>query len=171
MTPVQKIEIRRSETREKINDLLAAGSAEDIAQRNTLEADLKAIESELRAAIEAEGAANTSPESREWAGLNSRFDLGEMFTNVMEHRVSSGAIAEVQAERGVSSNGIPTELLMVEQRAVTAAPSDVGQNQAMIEGYVFPRSVAGFLSIPSPIVAVGDQTYAGVNQRHGGGHT
>ena len=60
----------------------------------------------------------------------------------MEHRVSSGPIAEVQAERGVSANAIPTELLMVEHRAVTPAPGQVGQSQAEILGYVFPQSVA-----------------------------
>ena len=40
----------------------------------------------------------------------------------------------------------------MEKRAVTAAPADVGQNQSMIEGYVFANSVAAFLGIPSPIV-------------------
>ena len=157
MTPVQKIEIRRSETREKLNDLVKAESAEDISRRDTLEADLKAIEPELRAAIEAEGAASTSPESREWTGLNSRFDLGDMFTNVMEHRMSTGPIAEVQAERGLAANAIPTDMLMVEHRAVTPAPSDVGQS--MITGFVFPQSVAAFLGISSDMVPVGDATF------------
>ena len=159
MTKIQKLQIRMSETREKVNDLVAAESAEDISRRDTLVAELKAMEAELRAAIEAEGAASSSPSSREWAGIVSGFDLGEMFTNVMEHRASSGAIAEVQAERGLGANAIPTELLMVEQRAVTPAPGDVGQSQAMIEGFVFPQSVAAFLGIPSPVVPVGDATF------------
>lgn len=90
--------------------------------------------------------------------MSSRFDLGDLFTSVMEHRASSGAIAEVQAERGLSANAIPTELLM-EQRAVTPAPTDVGQSQSQITGYVFPQSVAAFLAIPSPIVPVGDSTF------------
>ena len=91
----------------------------------TLVGELKAQEVELRAAIEAEGAAHTSPEFREWADLSGKFDLGEMFTNVMEHRASSGAIAEVQRERGLAANAIPTEMLM-EKRTVTPAPGDVG---------------------------------------------
>ena len=121
-------------------------------------AELKAQETELRAAIEADDPAHTSPESREWAGLNSRFDLGEMFTNVMEHRASFGAIAEVQRERGLGANAIPTEMLM-EERAVTPAPSDVGQSQTEITGFVFPQSVAAFMGIPSPVVPVGDATF------------
>ena len=159
MTKVQKIQIRMSETREKINDLTAAKSAEDISLRDTLVAEHKGQEAELRAAIGAEGSASTSPETREWADVSGRFDLGEMFTNVMEHRASDGPIAEVQKERGLGANAIPTEMLMVEHRAVTPAPGDVGQNQSMITGYVFPQSVASFLSIPSEIVPVGDSTH------------
>ena len=156
MTPTQKIQIRMSETREKVNDLASAESADDISRRDKLTAELKAQEVELRAAIEAD--ADTPPETREWADVSGRFDLGEMFTNVMEHRDSAGAIGEVQKERGLGPNAIPTEMLM-EKRAVTPAPADTGQSQAQITGFVFPQSVAAFLSIPSPIVPVGDATF------------
>ena len=158
MTKVQQIQIRMSETREKVNDLAGAQSAEDISRREVLSSEHQAQEVELRAAIAAEGAANTSPETREWSGLNNRFDLGQLFTNVIEHRVSAGAIAEVQAERGLAANALPVELLM-EKRAVTPAPGDVGQSQSQIESYVFPNSVAAFLGIPSPVVPVGDATF------------
>ena len=159
MTPTQKIQVRMSETREKVNDLASAESDEDISRRDQLVGELKAQESELRAAIKAEDDADTTPESREWSDLNGRFDLGEMFTDVMEHRASSGAIHEVQSERGLAGNAIPTEMLMVEHRAVTPAPSDVGQSQSQIVGFVFPQSVASFLAIPSQIVPVGDATF------------
>ena len=127
-----------------------------MAQREKLTAELKAQEVELRSAIEADD--NTTPETREWADVSGRFDLGEMFEGVMEHRASSGAIAEVQKERGLAANAIPTEMLM-EKRAVTPAPADTGQTQNAIEGYVFPNSVAAFLGVPSPIVPVGDSTF------------
>ena len=156
MTPQQKIQIRMSETREKVNDLATAESEADISRREKLVDELKGQEVELRAAITAE--ADTTPETREWAELNGKFDLGEMFTNVVEHRASGGAIAEVQAERGLAANVLPTELLM-EERAVTPAPADTGQTQNAIEGFVFPQSVAAFLGIPSPIVPVGDATF------------
>ena len=158
MTPIQTIQIRMSETREKVNDLAAAESADDISRRDKLTAELKAQEAELRAAIEAEDADDTTSETREWADVSSRFDLGEMFTNVMEYRASAGAIAEVQKERGLAPNDIPTEMLM-EKRAVTPAPGDVGQTQTAITGFVFPSSVAAFLGIPSPVVPVGDTTF------------
>ena len=71
---------------------------------------------------------------------------------------SSGAIAEVQKERGLAANALPVEMLM-EKRAVTPAPGDVGQSQSEITGFVFPQSVAAFLGIPSAIVPVGDATF------------
>ena len=157
MTPIQKIQIRMSETREKVNDLASAESEEDISRRETLVGELKAQETELRAAIEAED--SKTPESQEWKDVSSKFDLGEMFSNVMEHRASNGAIGEVQRERGLASNAIPTEMLMVEHRAVTPAPTDVGQTQTEITGFVFPQSVADFLGIPSVIVPASDATF------------
>ena len=158
MTPTQKIQIKMSETREKLNGILEVrdGDTAKLAEREKLVAEIQELEVELRAAIEAD--ANTSPETREWADVSGRFDLGEMFEGVMEHRASSGAIAEVQKERGLAANAIPTEMLM-EQRAVTPAPGDVGQSQSQIVGFVFPQSVAAFLGIPSSIVPVGDATF------------
>ena len=47
----------------------------------------------------------------------------------------------------------------MEKRAVTPAPSGVGQTQTPITGFVFPQSVAAFMGIPSPIVPVGDATF------------
>ena len=161
MTPVQTIQLAMSETREKVNALADirtddTAAADKLAERKRLTDQLKAQETELRAAIKAEG--DKTPESREWADVSSRFDLGDLFTTVMEHRASDGAIAEVQRERGLGPNALPTELLM-EQRAVTPAPANTGQSQAEITGFVFPQSVAAFLGIPSPIVPVGDATF------------
>ena len=158
MTNIQSIQIRMSETRERINGMpeIRVDDADKLAERQKLVDQLTAQEVELRVAIEADD--DTTSETREWADVSSRFDLGEMFTNVIEHRASSGAIGEVQTERGLGANDIPTEMLM-EKRAVTPAPSDVGQTQNAIEGYVFPNSVAPFLGIPSPVVPVGDTTF------------
>ena len=48
MTASQKIQIRQSETREKLNELTGATSAEDIARRNVLDAEYKGQEVEFR---------------------------------------------------------------------------------------------------------------------------
>ena len=160
MTPTQKIQLRMSEMREKINGMaeIRNDDADKLAERQKLVDEVQALEAELRAAIKADDADDTTPETREWAALNDSFDLGEMFTNVTEHRASDGAIAEVQKERGLGANDIPTEMLM-EKRAVTPAPASTGRPQTEITGFVFPQSVADFMAIPSPIVPVGDSTF------------
>ena len=123
MTPIQQLQIRMSETREKINGMTEVrdGDADKLAERQTLTAELKAQEVELRAAIEADD--DTTPETREWEDLSSRFDLGQLFEGIVEHRASSGPIAEVQKELGLAPNALPVEMLM-EKRAVTPAPGD-----------------------------------------------
>ena len=158
MTKSQLLQIKMSETREKVNDLATAESEDDISRRDKLAGELKAQEIEYRTVIKAEDADSTTSETREWADVSNRFDLGEMFTNVMEHRASAGAIGEVQSERGLAPNDIPTEMLM-EERAVTPAPSDVGRTQTEITGFIFPQSVAAFMGIQSPIVPVGDTAF------------
>ena len=166
MTLTQKLTIERAEIQNKLNTdkyIEIRGSDADaetrLVEAKALRDQLNHVNVKLIESIKADGGVdNGTPETREWSDLSSRFDLGEMFTNVMEHRASAGAIAEVQSERGLGGNDMPTEMLM-EKRDVTAAPADVGQNQSMIEGYVFANSVAAFLGIPSPIVPVGDATF------------
>ena len=50
-------------------------------------------------------------------------------------------------------------LRAIEDRAVTPAPADVGQNQAAIIPAVFPASCAAFLGIDMPTVGVGEAVY------------
>ena len=164
MTNLQKLQLRQSELRSASHDFyeLEIRSADGLnadqkAKFGALTSEMKDNETKIQTAMRAESEPSTS-EGREWSDLEGRFDLGEMFDNVMEHRASTGAIAEVQSERGLGGNALPTELLM-EHRAVTPAPADVGQSQSQIEGYVFPRSVADFIGVPSPIVPVGDATF------------
>ena len=165
MTPVQKLHIERAELQNTLNgDRFVeirdgdADAATRMSEAKALRDQLHTVNEKMIAAIKTEADANTTPETREWADVSSRFDLGEMFTNVMEHRDSAGAIGEVQKERGLGPNAIPVEMLM-EKRAVTPAPTDTGQTQNAIEGFVFPNSVAAFLGIPSPVVPVGDTTF------------
>ena len=163
MTPTQKLTIERAELQNKLNSDRYVEIRSNDADAETRIAEAKALRDQLHTVnekmIEAVKADDdTTSETREWADVSSRFDLGEMFTNVTEHRASAGAIAEVQTERGLGANDIPTEMLM-EKRAVTPAPGDVGQTQTEITGYVFPQSVAAFMGIPSPVVPVGDATF------------
>ena len=163
MTKIQKLTIERAELQNKLNSDRYVEIRSDDADYETRIVESKALRDQLHTVNEkmitaVKADENTSPETREWADVSGRFDLGELFEGVMEHRASSGAIAEVQKERGLAANAIPVEMLM-EKRAVTPAPADTGQTQNAIEGYVFPNSVADFLGVPSPIVPVGDTTF------------
>ena len=163
MTKIQKLTIERAELQNKLNSDRYVEIRSDDADYETRIVESKALRDQLHTVNEkmitaVKADENTSPETREWADVSGRFDLGELFEGVMEHRASSGAIAEVQKERGLAANAIPVEMLM-EKRAVTPAPADTGQSQSQIVGFVFPQSVAAFLGIPSSIVPVGDATF------------
>ena len=75
----------------------------------------------------------------------------------MEHRSTDGREAEIQKHFGLGANQVP--LAMLETRAVTPAPSNVGQNQSAIIPAVFPMSCAAFLSIDMPTVPVGEAVF------------
>ena len=49
--------------------------------------------------------------------------------------------------------------MLVEHRAVTPAPGDVGASQAPIIPGVFPQSASAFLGVDQPTVAVGDAVF------------
>ena len=104
-----------------------------------------------------------NPESRERRELEQRANIGEMFDSVISHRIPTGAMAELQQHLGLESNQIPVALITgrsaAEERAVTPAPGNVGQDQRIIIPYVFPRSAAAFLGVDMPTVGVGDQVF------------
>ena len=83
-------------------------------------------------------------EGRELRSLIDRANVGNIFEAALEHRSTDGAEAELQTHFGLAANAIPMALL--ETRAVTPAPSDVGATQSEIPG-VFPQSCAALLGL------------------------
>ena len=98
------------------------------------------------------GAADPQLES-----LIRRADLGEIVNAVMDNRATTGAAAELQADRGLAANQVP--LAMFQARALTAAPGNVGVNEQPIIPGVFPTSVAAFLGVDMPTVGVGEAVF------------
>ena len=99
-------------------------------------------------------------DTKEGAELRSMLDranVGEFFDAVLEHRNIDGVFRELQEHYGMAANQFPLGLL--EQRAVTPAPGNVGQNQQPIVPYVFPDSVASFLAVDMPTVGVGEAVF------------
>ena len=82
--------------------------------------------------------------------------MGAIMHAAIEHRATDGAEAEIQAHFKVAANQIPLEMLRVEQRAITTAPTNTqSESSHEIVPPVFPASVAEFLSIYRPNRASG----------------
>ena len=165
MKASQKIALEMSERREKLNALLAVDELSD-AQRTemgSLTTRMQELETEARAAIMAEDVPVITTttvqdgEDRELRSLIDRANVGNIFEAALEHRATTGAEAELQTHYRLSSNAIPLSLL--ETRAVTPAPTDVGTNMSPIIPGVFPQSCAAFLAVDMPTVGVGEAVY------------
>ena len=165
MTPLQRLQLRQSETRQSLNVLLALDELTDEqrAEMATLTTSMQNLEVETRAAIVAEGdptvtASDDDTAAREMRALIDGASIGAIFGATLEHRATEGQTAELQQHLRLSPNQVPLALLM-EHRAVTPAPASVAQNQAEIIPAVFPASCAAFLGVAMPTVGVGEAVY------------
>ena len=163
MLESQKLALRAGEIRTRLSEL--SGVAElDTEQRSeidTLRNEYGDVERRTAAAVIAEDTpAQTRSEDadgRELRSLIDGSDVGAIFAATLEHRQTDGHTAELQQHYGLGANQVPLALL--ETRAVTPAPGQVGQNQSAIIPGVFPMSCAAFLGIDMPTVPVGDSVY------------
>ena len=170
MKASQRIALEMSTKREALNALLAVDEMTDEqrSEMGALTTRMQELEVESRAAIMAEGEPTITRtvvadgEDRELRSLLDRVNVGNIFEAALEHRATVGPEAELQAHYRLSSNSIPLALL--ETRAVTPAPSDVGQNQSAIIPGVFPQSCAAFLAVDMPTVPVGEAVYPVLTQ-------
>ena len=184
MTPTAKIELRRSEVRQRLAELSALEgddfTEEARAETDRLAAEYQDLERRHRAAVIAgdvgaeegtttDGAAEGT-EDRGRLELRSRASLGRFLVAALRGRSPDGAEAELQAEAGVE--GIPLELWDVpaETRAETradaptSAPGTVGVNLDRIRPAVFAHAVLPRLGVEMPRVASG--TYASTVSDH-----
>ena len=163
-----KIQIQISEVRSKLNGLAGETEALTEEQRATADAaqvEYADLEVKLRASLTAEGDEETraremfsdDPAAVEYRALVRKASIGRIFDSVMAHGQTSGPEAELQQHRGLASNQIPLALL--ETRAVTPGPTNVGTMQQEIIPYVFPASLAAFLSVDVPTVPVGEAIF------------
>ena len=165
MKASQKVALEMSEKREKLNALLGVEelSDEQRAEMGVLSTRMQQLEVEARAAILAEDETTVTRtdvvdgEDRELRSLIDRANVGNIFEAALEHRTTVGPESELQAHYRVAANAIPLALL--ETRAVTPAPADVGTQQSAIIPGVFPQSCAAFLAVDMPTVGVGEAVY------------
>ena len=166
MTNSQRLTIRASEIRQRLNDISGlegdALTDEVRAEESTLQTEYRDTETKLRASIASdpepvETRHSDSPEGRELRLLIGRADCGAIYTAALEHRATDGATRELQEHYGLGPNQVP--LGMLEHRAVTPAPANVGTDQQPIIPYVFPMAAAAFLGIDTPTVGVGEAVF------------
>lgn len=169
MTPRQKIEVRMSQVRQRLNEIAGLeGDAftDDVrAEADQLGGEYADLETRHRAAIIASpGEDGTTADrsgepDRERAELRQRASLGRYLQAALQGRTVTGAEAELRQAAGV--DGIPLELFdadrPVETRAdtPTGAPATVGVNMDPIRPQIFARAVAPRLGIAMPRVESG----------------
>ena len=167
MTDYQRLQLRAGEIRARIAELATSDEpdVETRAELDTLRTEYIANEKrqgDLIVAGDVPTAIETRTEDTELQGLITRSNVGELFDDLLNHRNTTGAMAELQQHAGIEGNQIPLAVLRgdaLETRAVTPAPSNVAQNQSEIIPYVFPDSAAAFLGIDMPTVGVGEAVY------------
>ena len=177
MTTTQKIALRLSEVRTRLNEVSGLEgddfTPEIRAESEKLQGEYKDLETRHRAAIIADGDVETrkadTGEGREMRELISRAEISGIFGAALSGAQATGAEAELQKELKLDSNAVPLALLRrhdgggVEHRTagVTPVPNagSIGASQSEIIPAVFPEAAAAFLGIPQPSVPVGERVY------------
>ncbi len=179
MTKLQEIQIKQSETRERINELLGVEDRTEDQARELRELTSKAqtLETEYRAALVAESdedreareaaeRAGVDPETRERLELRTRANLGGFLVAALQGRMPAGAEAEYAAAFDAPAGHIPIDIFEQdrpaesrEDRAATPAPATgTGVTVAPVQPFVFAPSIAPRLGIDMPSVGSGGYT-------------
>ena len=175
MTTRQRLELRCSEIRTRLNDLAALDepSADELAEIDRLTVEYRAKETQLRAAIasdEPQIVELDDAQGNEMRSMLADYNIGAKAAFVVEGRaMDDGSMQEVDSHYGLQPNEIPVDYFRVhgqaraerrrEERAITPAPSDVGANQAEILPPPFVDSNAPWLGFAMPSVGVGESVY------------
>ena len=118
MTKAQQIQVRLSECRQKLNELLGVEtrSPEQQSELESLTGEVQKLEPEFRAAMAAEtGKENEillpDAEERAYQDLLSRANLGTAVGAALECRQADGAEGELAQHHGLPANMIALDLL------------------------------------------------------------
>ena len=181
MTNVQKITLRLSQVRQRLNaisGLEGADLTDEIrAESTALQSEFADLETRHQAAIVAEGETETranetelDSEARARLELRSTASLTAYIRAALSGRQVDGPEAELRDAAGIG-NGIPLELWDVapaangetRQDAATVAPGTVGVNLDAIRPAVFAASIAPALGIEMPRVESGSYASATIS--------
>ena len=173
-----KLALQLSETREKLNALSLKEelSQEEEQEMRSLTDSYPQLEARWRAAATAEEGrpVETDSEDRERKQLLEKSGLAPYVAAALTGTEVRGAEHELSDAFGCPGQ-VPLELFcqrreeraaqpVTEERAITAAPADVGVTQAPIGRGVFLGNVAPFLMVDTPMVATGERAYPVITQ-------
>ena len=178
MTNAQKLTIRASEIRQRLNEIAGlegdALSDEVRAEETALQTDYRDTETKLRAAIAAEPDPRETrdktetAEDRERRELRSKATIGGFVGACLRNEPVAGAEAEYAAVMGcpgampidmLAPIGVETrEAAEVEERAVTPGQNVPAGTQTPIP-YVFERTVSARLGVTMPTIPAGVKHY------------
>ena len=176
MTNAQKLALRLSEIRQKLNELSGKDELTEAEETDlrSLSTEYPKLEQRHRAALIAESVEEAEAldgedgdgEDRERSELRSRSRLAKYVSAALDGLPVQGAEAELSAAAGCPG-AVPLELFErrtsntgdPERRAVTPAPATTDENLAGIVPAIFDRSAASWLGIEMPTVPVGDAGY------------
>ena len=177
MTTQQKLELRASEIRAKLNELSGLETLDEAqtAEVGSLTGEYATVETRKRAAIVAESAAPViepgqviDAEHRERLDLRGRARVTNFVVAALRGRQVDGAEHEF-SDACEARGDIPLEMFepdprhQVEERVVTSAPGTVGLNVAPIQPHVFAPSIAQYMGIDMPMVGSGTFSQARIS--------
>ena len=178
MDRLQKLQLRQSEVRGEIGELLdqpvekRAETYQDDLGKLTREA--KGLETQVQAAIVStpdpeEKRLDPSAEDREFRSLVDGASVGRIVESVISGRAVDGAEAELQAHYELAANVIPLDLLEIRddpdaaERETRAAASFTAGGEPQIQrpiiARVFPQSAARWCGVQFERVPTGQATY------------
>ena len=157
-----------SSLRQKLNELNAKEelTAEDRATMETLTTRYSEAEVELRSAMAGEETDEVTERETvdSLTELRSKASVAEIVSGFLEQRTIDGATAEYLQELKLPQGTIPLELI-VEKRAATPSPTEVGVDERPYIPAVFPNGATAFLGIPQETQASGEALYTVMTSR------
>ena len=179
MTKSQTIQLRLSECRQKLNDLLQVEtrSAEQQTEMETLTKEVSVKEPELRAAIAAEPdqekvtTITVDPELRERLELRSKARVSDFIVARLRGQPVTGASLEYSQAEGCEGAIPPSLMREPETRAdaATLAPATHPTMPNQIQGYAYPPPIHEYVGVQVVPQAEGDAAYPVVTSALTGG--
>lgn len=165
MTTSQRLEVRASEIRERLNELsgVDALTEEQRAELGDLTTEYRDVEAKRRAAIIAEGptepqaADAPDAEARERAELRERVSMVDYIDAASQGKAVDGAASEYNASLEIRADHFPLSLLAPEERATTDVDGSVSQGSWIDR--LFADSAASALGVTMASVSPGQVTY------------